>query len=56
MEIVREINKAGEKRVYFVGYPKIPPDEMGCENHPKSVAHRQIAEILRTHLKQILGW
>ncbi len=55
-DVVKKRNEAGDPGVYFVGYPEIPVDELGCDYHPRVVAHRKLANILVPVMKETLGW
>ncbi len=55
-EVVRKRNKAGDKKVYPVGYEGVPESELGCDWHPQAKAHRKLADILTPVLKEKLGW
>jgi len=35
-EAVKERNEAGDKKVYFVSYPSLEKEELGCDWHPRS--------------------
>jgi hypothetical protein len=55
-EVVKNRNDSGDKNVYFVGYPNVPENELGCDYHPNVKAHRQIADVLVPILRKTLGW
>lgn len=55
-EVVQKRREAGDGRVYFVGYPNVPADELGCDYHPQVKAQEKLAEILAPVLKGTLGW
>ena len=55
-EVVKARHEAGDKHVYFVGYPNIPIEELGCDYHPQAQAHQKLAKILEPVMRKTLGW
>lgn len=55
-EAVDSFNRRGDPKVLFVGYPSVPLCDLGCDYHPKVVAHQRLADILVPVLRQSLGW
>ena len=53
---VKQRNDSEDQKVYYVGYPEIPKEELGCDWHPKVAAHRKLADILKPVIKEKLGW
>lgn len=53
---VRARNDAGDARVYCVGYPPVPQDQMGCDFHPNVKVHQKLATLLTRAIRQKLGW
>ncbi|HET9870206.1 MAG TPA: GDSL-type esterase/lipase family protein, partial [bacterium] len=47
---------AGDAKVYCVGYPPVPADQMGCDFHPNVKVHQKLATLLTRSLRQKLGW
>jgi lysophospholipase L1-like esterase len=55
-QAVQQRHQAGDAVVYFVGYPNVPVEELGCDYHPRVSAHRKLADILAPVLRKTLGW
>jgi hypothetical protein len=55
-EVVAKRKSAGDSKVFFVGYGDVPQDELGCDYHPQTKAHRKFADILTPVLREKLGW
>jgi lysophospholipase L1-like esterase len=53
---VKTKNDSGDKKVYCVGYPPVPQDQMGCDYHPNVKVHQKLATRLAQTLRQKLGW
>jgi lysophospholipase L1-like esterase len=49
-------NDAGDAKVYCVGYPPVPQDQMGCDFHPNVKVHQKLATLLARAIRQKLGW
>ncbi len=49
-------NRWGDRKVLFVGYPSVPLSDLGCDYHPKVVAHQRLADILVPVIRRCLGW
>ncbi len=55
-EVVAKRHEAGDEHVYFVGYPNVPSDELGCDYHPQAKAQKELANILVPVMRDTLGW
>ncbi len=55
-QVVTKRHEAGDEHVYFVGYPNVPADELGCDYHPQVKAQKILAEILVPVMRDTLGW
>ena len=54
--VVKAKNDAGDKKIYCVGYPPVPQDQMGCDFHPNVKVHQKLATRLTQALRQKLDW
>jgi hypothetical protein len=53
---VKTRNREGDEKVYCVGYPPVPQDQMGCDFHPNVKVHQKLATLLVRAIRQKLGW
>ena len=55
--IVREVNAAGDKKVFSLAFAGGTPAEgLGTDDHPSMATHIRMAETLEKKLSEILGW
>lgn len=48
--------RVGDERIHCVGYPPVPPSQMGCDYHPNVKVHQKLATRLTQALRQKLNW
>lgn len=55
-KVVQEVNAEGDKKVFYVEFPDLQDNELGCDYHPNINAHKKFAKILVPIIKEKLNW